>query len=519
MAEPRHIVLMDTTLRDGEQTQGVSFSPEEKVGIARALLHTLKVDRIEVASAGVSHGEKEAVTRIHNWAKDHGFLDRVEVLGFTDHHRSVDWVVGAGGRVMNLLTKGSEKHCREQLRKSLSQHLTDIEQTVGYAQENDLLVNVYLEDWSNGYRDSPEYVYKMVEALRDEGVERVMLPDTLGIMSPDQVYDSLQDMQERFPWAAFDFHPHNDYGLGVANAMYAVKAGIRCIHCTMNCLGERAGNASLSEVAVVLKDQLGAELSIDEAHLVPVSEMVENFSGKRLARNTPIIGEDVFTQTSGIHADGDRKGGLYHNPIFPERFGRIRSYALGKMSGKASLIKNLELLGIQLAEENLQKVLKRVVELGDSKKTITLADLPFIITDVLETSEDQRIKLLNCSISSGSNLRAVASIRTLFDNKEYNEVGSGNGGYDAFMSAIKKVLKRHHMECPELVDYQIRIPRGVGTDALTESVITWEYKGKRLQTVGIDPDQVMAAVNATLKMLNLSLMQLEQNPETRESAA
>ena len=167
----------------------------------------------------------------------------------------------------------------------------------------------------------------------------------------------------------------------------------------------------------------------------------------------------------------------------------------------------------------MHKVLKRVVELGDSKKTITLTDLPFIITDVLETSEDQRIKLLNCSISSGSNLKAVASIRTLFDNKEYNEVGSGNGGYDAFMSAIKKGLKRHHMECPELVDYQIRIPRGVGSDALTESVITWEYKGKRLQTVGIDPDQVMAAVNATLKMLNLSLMQLEQNPKTRESTA
>ena len=519
MTEKLKITLMDTTLRDGEQTQSVSFTPGEKTNLAKSLLQKLRVDRIEIASARVSSGEKEGVQRATAWAEEKGFLDRIEILGFIDHKRSVDWILEAGANVMNLLTKGSENHCRNQLRKTQPEHLKDIRRTLMYADKMGVRVNVYLEDWSSGYRDSPEYVYKMVEALRDEGVERVMLPDTLGIMSPDQVYDSLQDMQERFPWAAFDFHPHNDYGLGVANAMYAVKAGIRCIHCTMNCLGERAGNASLSEVAVVLKDQLGAELSIDEAHLVPVSEMVENFSGKRLARNTPIIGEDVFTQTSGIHADGDRKGGLYHNPIFPERFGRKRSYALGKMSGKASLIKNLELLGIQLAEENLQKVLKRVVELGDSKKTITLADLPFIITDVLETSEDQRIKLLNCSISSGSNLRAVASIRTLFDNKEYNEVGSGNGGYDAFMSAIKKVLKRHHMECPELVDYQIRIPRGVGTDALTESVITWEYKGKRLQTVGIDPDQVMAAVNATLKMLNLSLMQLEQNPETQESAA
>ena len=148
-------------------------------------------------------------------------------------------------------------------------------------------------------------------------------------------------MQKLFPWAEFDFHPHNDYGLGLANAIYAVKSGINCIHCTMNCLGERAGNVSLAEVSVALKDQMGIKLDIDETHLLLVSEMVELFSGKRISKNSPIVGEDVFTQTSGIHADGDKKGKLYHNPIFPERFGRKRSYALGKMSGKSSLIKDV----------------------------------------------------------------------------------------------------------------------------------------------------------------------------------
>jgi D-citramalate synthase len=259
----------------------------------------------------------------------------------------------------------------------------------------------------------------------------------------------------------------------------------------MNCLGERAGNVSLAEIAVALHDKLGMELSIDESSLAPVSEMVESFSGKRLADNAPIVGENVFTQTSGIHADGDKKANLYHNPIAPERFGRKRSYALGKMSGKASLAKNLELLGIQLVDENLNKVLKRVVELGDSKKSMTAADLPFIITDVLETSETQRIELLNCSISSGLNLKATA----------------GNGGYDAFMSAVNKILKKLHLDSPELVDYQIRIPRGGKTNALTEAIITWQVNGKRLQTVGIDSDQVIAAVNATLKLLNLQLLQ------------
>ena len=289
--------------------------------------------------------------------------------------------------------------------------------------------------------------------------------------------------------------------------LYAVKAGVRNVHCTMNCLGERAGNVSLAEIAVALHDKLGMELSIDESKLAPVSEMVESFSGKRLPDNAPIVGENVFTQTSGIHADGDKKANLYHNPIVPERFGRKRSYALGKMSGKASLTKNLETLGIQLVEENLNKVLTRVVELGDTKKSMTAADLPFIITDVLETSETQRIELLNCSISSGLNLKATATIHMKIDSKEYHEVGSGNGGYDAFMSAVNKILKKLNIDSPELVDYQIRIPRGGKTNALTEAIITWQVNGKRLQTIGIDSDQVLAAVNSTLKLLNLQLLQ------------
>jgi (R)-citramalate synthase len=156
---PRHIQLMDTTLRDGEQTQGVSFSPDEKVNLARALLQQLKVDRIEVASARVSHGEMEAVSSINQWAQQQGLGERIEVLGFVDHKKSVDWILQTGGHVINLLTKGSEKHCREQLGKTLDQHVAEIRQTVDYALEKGLLVNAYLEDWSNGYRNSRDYVY------------------------------------------------------------------------------------------------------------------------------------------------------------------------------------------------------------------------------------------------------------------------------------------------------------------------------------------------------------------------
>ncbi|OYV16148.1 MAG: D-citramalate synthase [Methylococcaceae bacterium NSM2-1] len=483
--DSRYIQLMDTTLRDGEQTQGVSFTPTEKVNIAKALLQSLRVDRIEVASARVSQGEKEAVTNINQWAQQEGFVGCVEVLGFVDHTKSVDWILETGGGVINLLTKGSEKHCREQLGKTLSQHTHDILQTVNYALEKGLKVNVYLEDWSN---------------------------DTLGVLSPEEVFTNLSDMCHRYPELQFDFHPHNDYGLATANVMAAVRAGVSSIHCTVNCLGERAGNASLAEVAVVLRDKMNMQLSIDESHIVRVSNMVENFSGKRVAANAPIIGADVFTQTAGIHADGDQKGGLYKTRLGPERFSRTRSYALGKMSGKASLKKNLEQLELDLSEENQKKVLDRIVSLGDSKQTITTDDLPFIIADVLESKDYQHIKLLNCSITSGLDLESTASIRVNVNGTKHIASGSGNGGFDAFIDAINKVMKLHNYTLPALVDYEVRIPRGGHTYALTECVITWDCGGELRKTRAVHSNQVFAGVLATLKIINMQLHELNLNP-------
>ena len=505
----RSIEIVDTTLRDGEQTQGVSFSPAEKLNIAKALLEQLKVDRIEVASARVSEGEKEAVANIVEWADSRGIGERVEVLGFVDFKRSVDWIRDTGGQVINLLAKGSEKHCRNQLNKTLVQHAGDIRKTINYARKRGLAVNLYLEDWSNGYRENPEYVYQMMTRLKDAGIGHFMLPDTLGVLTPDQVFDGLGDMVARFPDCCFDFHPHNDYGLGTANALAAVRAGAASIHCTINCLGERAGNASLAEVVVNLKDRMGLDIGVDETHLQRLSQMVENFSGKRMAENAPIVGADVFTQTSGIHADGDKKGGLYQTQLSPERFSRRRSYALGKMSGRASLQKNLEKLDITLSGENLDKVLKRVVELGDSKKSITSEDLPFIIAEVLESRDYNHIELINCSITSGLELESTASIRVRVQDQVELAAGIGNGGFDAFMNAIAKVLKRHDIPLPRLADFEVRIPRGGRTNALTEATITWEDQQGTLKTRGVHSNQVFAAMNATMRMLNIQMHKLQ----------
>tara|TARA_Y100001970_G_scaffold158196_1_gene193485 strand:+ start:189 stop:1691 length:1503 start_codon:yes stop_codon:yes gene_type:complete len=496
---------MDTTLRDGEQTQGVSFSANEKVNIARALLQSLKVDRIEVASACVSDGEQQAVANIFAWATDEGLADRIEILGFVDYKRSVDWIKKAGGSVINLLAKGSEKHCREQLGRDLASHIEDISRTVEYAKERQLRVNMYLEDWSSGYSDSRDYVYGLVSGTQDLGISHYLLPDTLGLFSPQEVFDSLKGMKEQFPNEEFDFHPHNDYGLATANVIAAIEAGIDNIHCTVNCLGERAGNASLAEVAVVIRDKLGIDLSIDETQITLVSRMVENFSGKWLAANTPVVGADVFTQTAGIHADGDMKGNLYVSRLTPERFDRKRSYALGKMSGKASLVNNLEELGISLSEEDQAKVLQRVVALGDSKHVITAEDLPFIIADVMESKEYKYVDLKKCDINTGLNRGSSVSLTLTIDGEDFEGDGMGNGGFDAFMDAVTKILSRTGFVMPLLKDYEVHIPRGGKTDALTECIITWQSQEQEFKTRGVDSNQVMAAVKATTRMINMKM--------------
>ncbi len=498
------ITIMDTTLRDGEQTSGVSFTETEKLNIAKLLLEDLRIDRIEVASARVSQGEYKGAKMIFDWANKYGFGDRVEVLGFVDGHESLNWIKKAGGNVINLLTKGSLKHCTQQLKKTPEQHIGDIKKLVAAAQKMGISTNIYFEDWSNGMRNSPEYVLNMVDKLKDEPIDHFMLPDTLGILNHDESYKFCREMIEHFPNLNFDFHAHNDYDLATANVFAALKAGIKGIHTTLNGLGERAGNVPLSSVIGVVKDHFHFDMSVNEKKLFFVSKLIESFSGIRIPPNKPLIGENVFTQTSGIHADGDFKDNLYHNDLIPERFGRKRQYALGKMSGKASIIKNLEEMGIDLDVAEMKKVTERVIELGDKKEMVTKEDLPYIIADVLKSEAiEEKIKIRNYSLSVAAGLRSMATLSIEIKGKVFEETASGDGQYDAFMRALWRIYDKLGKKHPLLSDYYVTIPPGGKTDALVESVITWNFYNKNFKTRGLDSDQTIAAIKATTKMLNI----------------
>ena len=332
----------------------------------------------------------------------------------------------------------------------------------------------------------------------------MLLPDTLGVLTPTETYTFVKQLVSRYPNLHFDFHAHNDYDLSIANVLEAVRAGAHGIHLTVNGLGERAGNAPMASAIAVLRDFMpDVRTGVIEKSLYQVSKIVETFSGLRIPDNKPVVGDNVFTQTAGIHADGDKKNNLYFNTLLPERFGRKRSYALGKTSGKANIENNLRELGIQLSEDDLKKVTQRVIELGDQKEVVTREDLPYIISDVLNNSAIVScVEILNYVLTHSKDLKPSATLRVRIAGEHFEESAQGDGQYDAFMNALKKVYSKKKLTLPILTDYAVRIPTGGRTDALCETIITWDYNNREFKTRGLDSDQTVSAIKATQKMLN-----------------
>ena len=501
----RTVEIMDTTLRDGEQTSGMSFSASEKLTIAKLLIEELKIDRVEVASARVSKGEFKAVENITNWAKLNGYLNKIEILTFLDDGISLDWLLKTGAKVQNLLTKGSLNHLKHQIKKTPEKHFKEIHDSILLAKKEGINTNVYLEDWSNGMRNSKEYVFEFLDFLSKQPIDRILLPDTLGILTPSETFSFISEITKKYPKTHFDFHAHNDYDLSVSNVIESLKGGCHGLHLTINGMGERAGNAPMASVAAVIKDFIpDVEINLKEESLYKVSKLVSAFTGFRIPANKPIVGENVFTQTAGIHADGDSKKNLYYNDLLPERFGRKRKYALGKTSGKANIRKNLQDLGLTLNNHDLKKVTNRIIKLGDKKERVTAEDLPYIISDVLNSSELKNKTIIKSYVLKHTKgLDPSADLEIEIDGKLFTESATGDGQFDAFMNAIKKVYHNNKLNLPLLIDYAVTIPPGSNSDALCETFITWKNQKKEFVTRGLNSDQTVSAIKATEKMLNI----------------
>ena len=496
---------MDTTLRDGEQTSGMSFSASEKLAISKLLIEELKIDRIEVASARVSQGEFEAVKNITNWANENNYLEKIEILTFLDNNISLEWMNKTGAKVQNLLTKGSLNHLEHQIKKSPSEYFKLVSKCITYANKLGITTNVYLEDWSNGMRNSIDYVFDFLNVLTKLPVKRILLPDTLGILSPKETFTHISSIVKKYPNTHFDFHAHNDYDLSVSNVIEALNAGCNGLHLTVNGMGERAGNAPMASVAAVIKDFIpNVKINLKEKSLYRVSKLVSAFTGFRIPANKPIVGDNVFTQTAGVHADGDNKNNLYFNDLLPERFGRKRKYALGKLSGKANIKKNLQDFGLTLNDENLKKVTNRIIELGDKKEKVTAEDLPYIISDVINSQGFvNKVKIESYILNHVKGENPSAKVDIKINGKKYTEIATGDGQFDAFINAIKKIYIENELKLPKLIDYSVTIPPGSNSDALCETFITWKIKEKEFITRGLDSDQTVSAIKSTEKMLNI----------------
>ena len=496
---------MDTTLRDGEQTSGMSFSASEKLAISKLLIEELKIDRIEVASARVSQGEFEAVKNITNWANENNYLEKIEILTFLDNNISLEWMNKTGAKVQNLLTKGSLNHLEHQIKKSPSEYFKLVSKCITNANKLGITTNVYLEDWSNGMRNSIDYVFDFLNVLTKLPVKRILLPDTLGILSPKETFTHISSIVKKYPNTHFDFHAHNDYDLSVSNVIEALNAGCNGLHLTVNGMGERAGNAPMASVAAVIKDFIpNVKINLKEKSLYRVSKLVSAFTGFRIPANKPIVGDNVFTQTAGVHADGDNKNNLYFNDLLPERFGRKRKYALGKLSGKANIKKNLQDFGLTFNDENLKKVTNRIIELGDKKEKVTAEDLPYIISDVINSQGFvNKVKIESYILNHVKGENPSAKVDIKINGKKYTEIATGDGQFDAFINAIKKIYIENELKLPKLIDYSVTIPPGSNSDALCETFITWKTKEKEFITRGLDSDQTVSAIKSTEKMLNI----------------
>ncbi len=489
---PSGVRIFDTTLRDGDQTPGVSFTPDQKLLVARQL-DRLGVDTIEAGTPVSSEGERKAVTAI---AKE-GLKSEICALA-RPVEEDVDAALACGVDCIHIFISTSDIHLKHMIKKTREQVLKQAVDFVEYAKEHGVKVEFSAMDATRTNLGFLKQIYRATVAA---GADRINVPDTVGAITPRGMFYLISRLKP-FIKVPISVHCHDDLGLAVANSLSAVEAGAEQVQVAVNGLGERAGNASLEEIVMALKALYGAKLRIRTRLLTETSELVERLTGIPVAPNKAIVGDNAFAHVSGIHAHGVIEFPGTYEPISPESVGHHRRLALGKLTGKHSVQKQLRSIGVKATKGQLSEITRLVKILGDKGKQVTDVDLRAIAESVIGAlpAEEKVVEIKEATVTTGSTITPSASVRLTIRGEERVGSATGVGPVDAAIGAIRNVMSE--ISKLRLKEYHLDAITG-GSDALAEVMVKLEdERGNLYIAKGVREDVVLASVDAMINGIN-----------------
>lgn len=483
------VKVLDTTLRDGEQTPGVALSPGEKLEIAKEL-DDFGVNMIEAGSAVTSAGEREGMKKI----VDEGL--NAEISSYARGLKSdIDSALDCGVDAVHLVVPSSDLHIEQKLEKSREEVKEEAVETSRYALDHGLTVELSTEDATRADRD---YLKELLQAGVEAGVHRVCICDTVSMMMPEQIYDLFSEICEAIdvPVAA---HCHDDFGVGVANTLSAIRAGGREFHATINGLGERAGNAALEEVALALAEYYDYRTNLKLEKIYNISKLVEEYTGIPISPTKAIIGANAFAHEAGVHTHGVLTESSTYEPFSPEKVGHRRRMIFGKHTGKHGIENVIKEKGLKPTEGEVDEIFQRIKNLGDKGKLVTDAEWSKIIDDVMGRSLEALVQLEELTVTSGDNITPTASVKVKYEDREFIEAGVGVGPVDAAINAVRRVVSG--ISNISLQEYHVDAISG-GTDAMVDVIVKLTDGKRIIDARGSSEDIIKASVKAMLNGVN-----------------
>ncbi|MDR0911223.1 MAG: 2-isopropylmalate synthase [Methanobrevibacter sp.] len=492
------INVLDTTLRDGEQTPGVSLTKSEKLRIA-IKLDEIGVNIIEAGSAITSEGEREAIKEITKEGLNAEICSFARTL-----KQDIDAALSCDVDSVHLVVPTSKLHIEEKLKQTKEDVLKQAIETTEYGKDHGLKIEVSAED---GTRSEMDFLKKIFNQTIAVGADRICACDTVGILTPDKSYIFYKELSSLD--APLSVHCHNDFGLAVANTLSAINGGAKQFHGTINGIGERAGNSAIEEIVLSLNtlyDDYKTDIKINQ--LYETSKLVARTTGVYLQPNKAIVGENAFAHESGIHTDGIIKNSSTYEPITPEILGRHRKFVIGKHVGSKGLKQRLNELKFNYNDEQFKTIFNKVKYLGDLGKCVSDVDLQAIADEVLDIKTEAKIKLEEFSIVSGNKVIPTASIKLKIDDEDLLESSVGVGPVDAAISAVKKGIS--DVADIKLEEYHVDAITG-GTNALIDVIVKLKLGNEIISARSTQPDIINASVEAYLSGVNRLLENQDKN--------